>query len=80
MTTGIPAPAPRTARSGIAITEGWLGVQGRYGYEAHGEFESVPAARAYLRQHWHDYRRINSDVPGGVEAIEANPTLAVETP
>lgn len=75
--TGIPAPA--SARSGIVVTEGWLGVQGKYGYEAHGQFESVAVAWVMLRQHWPEYRRVASDMPGVVEAITIDVNCVTRT-
>lgn len=71
---------PRTAQTDVVVTERWLGIRGKYGYEAHGEFLSESEARAVLRQRWPDHRRVESDAPDVIEAIEASPTLAMEVP
>ena len=41
---------PRTVRAQITVTDGWLGIEGRYGYVAHGEYTSDAQVRAALRQ------------------------------
>ena len=72
----ITTTPPRTVQTDVVVTDGWLGIRGKYGYEAHGEYGSESEARAVLRQRFSDHRRVESDDPDVIEVIEASPTLA----